>query len=62
MAKNYRLTFSDHEFVEMHAEVEPHPDPLTIHSNPYLLVRPEGDWDAPGVLDSSSARPATNPH
>lgn len=62
MAKNYRLTFSDHEFVEMHANVEPHPDPLTIHSNPYLLVRPEGDWDMPGVLDSSSARPATNPH
>jgi predicted GNAT family N-acyltransferase len=62
MTKNYRLTFSDHEFVEMQADVDPHPDPLTVHSNPYLLVRPEGSWDAPGILDQSAARPATNPH
>jgi len=62
MTKNYRLTFSDHEFIEMQADVDPHPDPLTTHSNPYLLVRPEGSRDVPGVLDQSAARPATNPH
>jgi GNAT superfamily N-acetyltransferase len=62
LLKNYDLVFSDHEFVEMYGELEPHPNPLTMHSDPYLLVRPEGRWDEPGVLDKSSMRPATNPH
>jgi hypothetical protein len=31
-------------------------------SDPYLIVRPEGYWDAPGALDRSAERPATNPH
>ena len=61
LPKNYTLTFSDHEFVEMYGELEPHPNPLTMHSDPYLLVRPEGLWDAPGVLDRSAVRTPTNP-
>jgi predicted GNAT family N-acyltransferase len=62
MVKNYDLVFSDHEFVEMYGELEPHPNPLTMYSDPYLLVRPEGRWDEPGVLDRSAVRAATNPH
>jgi hypothetical protein len=27
-----------------------------------VLIRPEGDWDKPGVLDLSATRPPTNPH
>jgi len=26
-----------------------------------VIIRPEGDWDRPGVLDHSSGRPVTSP-
>jgi len=61
MAKNTSLVFSDHEYVEMVASLEPHNDRITIHSDPYLILRPEGQWDEEGVLERSAARPATNP-
>jgi predicted GNAT family N-acyltransferase len=60
--KNAKLVFSDHEYVEMGAELAPHGDPITRLSDPYMIIRPEGRWDEPGVLDKSAARPATNPH
>ncbi len=59
---NHKLVFSDHEYVLMWGELEPHPDALSMHSNPYVLLRPEGKWDEPCLLESSAARPATNPH
>ena len=62
IGKNFPLVFSDHEYVEVYAELEPHADAITMMSDPYLIVRPEGQWDAPGVLDRSAERPATNPH
>jgi len=62
LGKNFPLVFSDHEYVEVYAELEPHSDPITMMSDPYVIVRPEGQWDAPGVLDQSALRPATNPH
>jgi predicted GNAT family N-acyltransferase len=57
-----RFVFSDHEYVEIAAEFEPHPDRLTMASDPFVLIRPEGDWERPGVLDKSAKRPPTNPH
>jgi len=54
--------FSDHEYVETMRELEPPPDAINIDSDPMVLLRPEGAWDRPGVLDRSAARPATNPH
>ena len=62
MSKNYALTFSDHEFSEMCVQIEPHPEALTMNSDPLVLIRPEGSWDTPGILDGSALRPATNPH
>jgi predicted GNAT family N-acyltransferase len=62
LKKNVSLIYSDHEYVEMAAELAPHSDPITMMSDPYLIVRPEGYWDAPGALDRSAERPATNPH
>jgi predicted GNAT family N-acyltransferase len=62
LQKNFPLVFSDHEYVEMFAELEPHQEAITMMSDPYVIVRPEGEWDEPGVLDESAARPATNPH
>jgi hypothetical protein len=26
-----------------------------------MIIRPEGDWDRPGVLDLSAGRPASSP-
>jgi predicted GNAT family N-acyltransferase len=57
-----RFTFSDHEYVETIRELEPPADAVTIDSDPLVVLRPEGAWDRPGVLDRSAHRPATNPH
>ncbi|HEX7761300.1 MAG TPA: GNAT family N-acetyltransferase [Caulobacteraceae bacterium] len=57
-----RLVFSDHEYIEVERLLTPCEDALTIDSDPMIILRPEGAWDRPGVLDFSMARPATNPH
>jgi predicted GNAT family N-acyltransferase len=60
--KNYNLVFSDHEYVELWGELEPHANPITMYSNPNLFLRPEGRWDEPCILEKSATRAATNPH
>jgi predicted GNAT family N-acyltransferase len=55
------LFYSDHQYVEMRGQFPPHDNPITMDADPYLVVRPEGRWDEEGVLDRSTARPATNP-
>jgi len=47
--------YSQISFVEMERDLAADPDALTIDSSPLVLVRPEGDWDRPGVLDASAA-------
>jgi predicted GNAT family N-acyltransferase len=56
------FVFSDHEYVETIRELNPPDDAVNIDSDPMVLLRPEGVWDRPGVLDHSRQRPATNPH
>ena len=56
-----KFIFSDHEYIEIECQLEPHPDPIEVGKNPMVIIRPEGDWDQPGVLERSSNRPATNP-
>ena len=56
-----KLVFSDFPYTVMVIELEPHPDPITVNSDPYLIIRPEGEWHVPGVLDASAARPPTSP-
>jgi len=56
-----KLVFSDFSYTEMVIDLDPHPDPITVNSDPYLIIRPEGDWHIPGVLDASSARAPTSP-
>ncbi|HWU25097.1 MAG TPA: GNAT family N-acetyltransferase [Rhizomicrobium sp.] len=62
MRKNSNLVFSDHEYVEMQAELPPHSAAITTASDPYVILRPEGKWDEPGVLDQSAQRSPTNPY
>ena len=50
------FTFSDVEYVEMHAPVLASNDVMTIGRSPFELIRPEGAWDQPGPLDRSATR------
>jgi predicted GNAT family N-acyltransferase len=49
--------YSQISFVEMERDLVADPHALTIDSSPLVLVRPEGDWDRPGVLDASATTP-----
>ncbi len=51
-----RFVFSDYEYVEIVAHIEPDPDAITIDADPYVLIRPEGRWDLPGILEESAER------
>jgi predicted GNAT family N-acyltransferase len=55
------LVFSDFDYVEMVLDAERHPDAITIGTDPYVIIRPEGRWHIPGVLDRSTSRPVTRP-
>lgn len=55
------ITFSDFSYTEMLLEIEPSPDAITLESDPYVIIRPEGEWDEPGVLDRSAGREVTSP-
>ena len=61
LGHNRKITFSDFSYTEMVLDLEPGADAITLDSDPYVIIRPEGDWDRPGVLDSSSGRAATSP-
>jgi len=47
------FSFSNLDFVEGDLELESDPEALTATSDPYVLIRPEGQWSRPGVLDRS---------
>ena len=51
-----KFEFSDCSYTEMIIELEPHADAISIESDGLTIIRPEGDWDRPGVLDRSSVR------
>lgn len=53
------FVFSDRAYAEMEGRPDPHPDPLTMETDPLVLDRPEGDWDRPGPLDKSARRGAS---
>jgi len=57
------FTFSDFDYVEIVADVERDPDAITIGAgtDPFKIIRPEGRWDKPGILENSSLRPVTRP-
>jgi predicted GNAT family N-acyltransferase len=48
--------FSDFEYVEITKELAPFPKPIGLGLDPYTLIRPEGRWDRPGVLERSAGR------
>jgi predicted GNAT family N-acyltransferase len=50
--------FSDYEYVECFRELAARNDAISIDSDPYVVMRPEGEWDHASVLDRSADRPA----
>lgn len=50
--------FSDYEYVECQRILPVRADAITIDADPYMVMRPEGEWDHENVLDRSAARPA----
>lgn len=48
--------FSDYAYVEIVIDTEPNPNAVALGVDPYVLMRPEGRWDRPGVLDRSAQR------
>ncbi|MGE5565148.1 MAG: GNAT family N-acetyltransferase [Parcubacteria group bacterium] len=50
--------FSDYDYIEMEFDLHPPPDAISIDSDPMVILRPEGEWDRPGVLDLSTMRAA----
>lgn len=55
-----RFVFSDHEYVEVVRELAPTADALSLDTPALVLLRPEGAWNEPGVLDRSAARLAAS--
>lgn len=56
MAGRDKFEFSDCSYTEMLLELESDSDAISLESDGLTIIRPEGDWDRPGVLDRSSAR------
>lgn len=50
------LFFSDFEYYEIEIPLAPHPDAIRPSTDAYKMIRPEGDWDTPGILDASRER------
>jgi predicted GNAT family N-acyltransferase len=55
------FVFSDFDYVEIEARIERHPEAISIGQDPYVIIRPEGRWHVPGVLERSLSRPVTRP-
>ena len=55
------FAFSDFDYIEMVMETVQHPQAVDIGSDPYRIIRPEGRWHAPSVLERSAVRPVTRP-
>jgi predicted GNAT family N-acyltransferase len=50
------FAFSDYDYVEVKLETEKHPQSISLGDDPYVLIRPEGQWEVPGILELSAGR------
>lgn len=55
------LVFSDFDYVEMVMKTQRDPAAVAIGQDPYVVIRPEGRWHQPGILERSSSRAVTRP-
>ena len=50
------FVFSDFDYVEIVADIERDPNCITLGAEPHVIIRPEGRWHSPGILEQSAAR------
>jgi predicted GNAT family N-acyltransferase len=62
MRPHRQLKFSDYSYTEMLLVADADPEALSLESDPYVLIRPEGHWHEPGPLERSATRPVTSPN
>jgi predicted GNAT family N-acyltransferase len=55
------FVFSDFDYLEIVLDTTPHPKAISIGVDPYVMIRPEGRWHVPGILERSAIRPVTRP-
>jgi predicted GNAT family N-acyltransferase len=55
------IVFSNYDFVEIFLDEPRHPNAISIETDPYVIIRPEGRWHARGTLERSATRPVTRP-
>ena len=55
------FVFSDFDYVEIVLDIEPLPNAIKIGVDPYVMLRPEGRWHEPGILERSANRPVSCP-
>ena len=55
------FAFSDFDYIEMVMEAAQHPQAVDVECDPYRIIRPEGRWHAPSILERSASRPVTRP-
>jgi predicted GNAT family N-acyltransferase len=55
------FVFSDFDYIEVALDLAPHPQAISIGVDPYIMIRPEGRWHVPGILERSALRPVTRP-
>ena len=48
------FSFSGYAYIEMEFDLEPPASAVGMASPPMVLLRPEGDWDRPGVLEAQT--------
>lgn len=61
MENGKHFVFSDFDYVEIVADIEPDPNPIALGNDPYMIIRPEGRWHKPGILEQSASRAVTQP-
>lgn len=60
-ADGREFAFSDYDYREMVLDRDRHPQAITLRTDPYVIIRPEGRWHVPGILEQSAQRPVTGP-
>ncbi len=55
------FSFSDFEYVEVDIPLPRHPRAIEADEDPYVIIRPEGEWDHAGILEKSVERLPANP-
>jgi predicted GNAT family N-acyltransferase len=55
------LVFSDFDYVEMTCDSKRAARTVSMETDPYVVNRPEGNWQEPGILERSVARGVSRP-